>query len=426
MSGARYIEELTPVSIALEELKGRVRPVGEWFEVPVWDAVGLVVARDVRAPVDWPPYARSAYDGYAVRSEDTPGRLRVVGEELIGGAPRLRIGPGEAAYVTTGSYIPEGADTVVPEEKVKRLDDNHILVEEHYPPGSYLDSAGSIVRKGMTLLKSGTVLTWEDVAGLLEVAVTEVPVYRSVRVAIVSTGNELIYPSMPALTAKEILEGKVVATTGDVIEGFMRRYTPWVEVIGQTLLPDDREAVAWHIERVLPLVDVVLVTGGTGPSRIDLFYQLQDRLGGELVFRGLYVIGGKPTSAYVVEGKPVVGLSGYPISALHAMIRLVYPLLQYMGNVRRPSPPLPLVEAELEGEITPKRPRPIKVRLEYRNDKIIAIPLDKRYQKSSANVGFLMADGLALTGDRPLKKGDKVTVFLLRQPRGYKLPWLTP
>ena len=421
MEGHKYIGKLTPVGEALELLRARVRPVEEWFDTPVWEANGAVLARDVRAPIDIPPRSRSAYDGYAVRSRDTPGRLRVVGSVEIGSLPGVRVGPGEAVYVTTGSVLPEGADAVVPEEAVRREGD-FIVVEDGFEPGQYVDMAGSLVRKGQPIVRAGTVLTILDIAGLLEAAITEVPVYRALRVAIISTGNELITPGSPAWTAERILGGKVVATTGSVIEQFMIDYVPWAEVVENLLMPDSLEAVAWHVERLLPLVDLVLLTGGTGPSTVDLFYRLEDRLGGELVFRGLYVVGGKPTSALVVEGKPVIGLSGYPISALHGFIRLVYPLLLHMGNVKRPSPPLPIYEAVLTGDIRPKRPRPIKVRLEQRDGQLLAHPLPWAFQKSSAGIGLAMAEGLALTGDQPLRRGDRVPVLVYRAPRGWRPP----
>ena len=418
---ARYIERLTPVSEALRLLRERVSPVEEWGDVPVWEANGMVLARDIHAPIDWPPRDRSAYDGYAVRSVDTPGRLRLVGSATIGSVPGMRLGPGEAVYVTTGGYLPEGADAVVPEEKAV-FDGEYVIIDDRVEPGSYVDKRGSLVAKGQLVAKRGSVLTILDIAGLVESAITEVPVYRRVRVAIVSTGNELIYPGEPAWTAREILSGKVVATTGGVIAQYLQDYVPWAELVHEALLPDNLDAVSWTIERLLPHVDIVLVTGGTGPSTIDLFYRLKERLGGELVFRGLKVVGGKPTSAYIINGKPVIGLSGYPISALHGFIRLVYPLLLHMGNVRRPAPPLPIVWAVLASRIEPKRPRPIKVRLRVEDTKIIAEPLPWKYQKSSAGIGLVMADGLALTGEDPLDAGSLVPVLLYRAPAGWRPP----
>ncbi len=419
---SRYIEKLTPVPEALEILKNKTRPVGERFRLPVWEAAGYVVANDIHAPFDWPPRHKSAYDGYAVRSEDTPGRLRIVGEALIGSKDvGLKIGKGEAAYVTTGAYLPEGADAVVPEEKVK-AEDGYIIVSEKFEPHQYIDPQGSIVRKGQLLVKKGQLLTVYDVVGLLEVAVTEVEVYRKVRVGIISTGTELIVPSDPVSTQERIYKGMVVATTGGFLSGFIYDNLPWVEIVDEVLLPDNKDTVSWYIKRLLDVVDVVLLTGGTGPSNIDLFYQLKDEIGGELLFRGLYVKGGRPTSAFVVNGKAIIGLSGYPLSALHGFIRLVYPYLRYLGNVSRGAPPLYIVEAVLTDKVKAGRPRPIKVRVEVRDGVYYATPLNKVYQLSSANVGLALANGIAFTQDRNLEPGDKITVFLYKDPVGRKYP----
>ena len=414
----RYIGRPTPVPEALRLLMERSRRVGILGEVPVWDAVGLVSSETLRAPWDWPLRPRSAYDGYAVRHEDTPGKLKLVGEAIIGRREvGLRIQPGEAAYVSTGAYLPEGADAVVPEEHV-RLEGDYIIVEEHVEKWLNVDPPGSIVRRGEALVEEGRVLSPPDVAGLLEVGITKLKVYRPLKLSLISTGSELFTPHDPEEAKKRILAGEVAATTGDLILWFITSYTPWVEIVETALLPDERGAVAWVVKRFLEKSDIVLLTGGTGPSNIDLFYQLKDELGGELVFRGLYVKGGRPTSAYVVDGKPVIGLSGYPISALHAFIRLVYPLLKYMGRVRRAYPPLPFIEARLAAPVRKGRPRPVKVRVERRGGEYIAHPLADTLQLTSANVGLAMADGILFTGGEPMREGEKGIVLLYREPLG--------
>jgi molybdopterin molybdotransferase len=417
----RYIEKLTPVPEALRMLTERCRRVDALGEIPVWDAVGLVSSEDLRAPWDWPLRPKSAYDGYAVRHVDTPGKLRVVGEAVIGRSDvGIRIGPGEAAYVTTGAYLPEGADAVVPEEHV-RVEDGYIIVEEHVEKWSNVDPPGSMVKKGEVLVEEGKVITPFDAVGLLEAGIAKIRVYRPLKLSLISTGSELFTPRDPEEAMKRILAGEVAATTGDLILWFIATYTPWVEIVDTALLPDERGAVAWTIKRLLDGSDIVLLTGGTGPSNIDLFYQLKGDLGGELVFRGLYVKGGRPTSAYVVDGKPVIGLSGYPISALHAFVRLVYPLLKHMGRVRRAHPPPPFIEARLAAPIRKGRPRPIKVRVERRGGEYIAYPLDESLQLTSANVGLALADGILFTGGEPMKEGETGIVLLYREAMGEPL-----
>ncbi len=417
----RYLGRLTPVEEAVEKLRRRLPGGVETLELPVWEAVGMVVAEDIVLDHDFPPRPRSAYDGYAVRSEDTPGRLRVVGEATIGTIVEgLRIGPGEAVYVTTGAYLPEGADTVVPEEEA-RVEGDYIVVEKEYPRWRNVDPPGSIARRGQVLVPAGTVLTAPDVVGLLDVGVAEGVFYRRLRVAIIETGNELFKPTTPGDTKARVLRGEVVATTGDLILWFIVEYMPWVEVIDTVLLPDNLDALTWYIQRLLDHVDVVLVTGGTGPSEIDLFYRLPEAVGGELVVRGLYVKGGRPTSALVVGGKLVLGLSGHPLSALHGMIRLAYPVLAHMGGASRP-PALPVYTAKLAEPVKKGRPRPVKVTLEVRDGTLWARPLPGNLQLSSANVGLALADGIALVEARDYTVGEEVPVLAFRMPRGYGRP----
>ncbi|HID40646.1 MAG TPA: molybdopterin molybdotransferase MoeA, partial [Pyrodictium sp.] len=209
----RYLERLIPVNEAIQIVASRVKPVEETIEVPVWEAIGLVLAEDVRTPHDFPPRPRAAYDGYAIRSSDTPGRLRVVGEATIGKVDvKYRVEPGTAVYVSTGAYLPEGADTVIPEEAVRREGD-YIVVEKEFPAGKNFDPVGAYARKGQVLLPRGYVITMLDVAGLLDVAVTRVKVYRPISIGIIATGTELFEPVDPAEAEQRILRGEVAETT---------------------------------------------------------------------------------------------------------------------------------------------------------------------------------------------------------------------
>ncbi len=417
----RYVEKLTPVDEALSLLKNKVTRLSETISIPVWEGQGLVVARDIVMPHDHPPRPKSAYDGYAVRSVDTPGKLKVIGEAPIGVTDiGLRISPGEAVYVTTGAYLPEGADAVVPEEYVD-VEGEYIVVKEKYDKWSNVDPPGIYVKKGDVVIPRGTLLTPFDIVALLDVGITEAEFYRPLKVAIIETGNELFKPSSPEVVKEKVLKGLVVATTGDLVAWFIGEYLPWVQIHDLVTLPDELNTLVWYIERLLDHVDVVLVSGGTGPSEIDLFYRLPEALGGELVFRGLFVKGGRPTSAVVVDGKPIIGLSGYPISALHGFVRLVYPLLSYIGNVETP-PAVPFVWAKLTKPLKIKRPRPIKVKLSFQDGQLYATPLEKKMQHSSASIALSMADGLALTLNREYQPGEEVLVYAYRLPKTYHNP----
>jgi molybdopterin molybdotransferase len=419
----RYLGKLTPVPEALEAVRAAVKPVTETEELPVWEAVGRVLAEPLRAPHDFPPRPRAAYDGYAVRSSDTPGRLRLVGEATIGKVDvGIRVEPGTAVYVSTGAYLPEGADTVVPEEAV-RLEDGYVVIDKHFQAGKNLDPVGSYVRKGQVLLDKGHVLTMLDVVGLLDVAVTRVRVYRALRVGIIATGTELFEPRDPAEAEERILRGEVAETTAKLVETMITRYTPWARVEWRVLLPDHVDTIAWYLERQARSLDLVVLTGGTGPSEVDPFYQLAERLGGKVLFRGLFVKGGRPTSAMLLpSGLLVVALSGHPVSALHGFIRLLYHVLKHMGGaVRAGEPPLQAV-ARLAADVKAKRPQPVKVKLRLGEDGVLeAEPLPLERQMSSVTVSNVEADGIAITREaRIYNKGEYVPVHVYREPQGYK------
>ncbi len=413
----RYLQKLTPISEALEIIRGRVKPVSETEELPIWQATGRVLAEDLRAPHDFPPRPRAAYDGYAVRSEDTPGKLRVIGEAPIGRVEiEYRVEPGTAVYVSTGAYLPEGADTVVPEEAV-RLENGYIVVDKHFEPGKNLDPIGFYAKKGQVLLPRGYVLTELDIVGLLDIAVTRARVYREIKIGIIATGTELFEPTSPEEAEKRILRGEVAETTAKLIENMIRKYTPWARVVKRILLPDHIETIEWVLMRQTSGLDLVIMTGGTGPSEVDPFYQLAEKIGAEVLFRGLFVRGGRPTSAAILpNGVLLIALSGHPVSALHGFLRLLYHVLKHMAGVERAGEPPVQSYAALASPLKSKRPEPIKAKLYHRDGVLVAEPLPRERQLSSVTISNVEADGILLVDKKEYEPGELVPVMIYREP----------
>lgn len=142
----------------LEELTNAIGALSAIDEekVPVWESMGRVLSRDVVVPIDIPPHPKAAYDGYAVRSQDTskaPTRLRLVGYVHIGEVPSIEVGPMETAYVTTGAYLPSGADAVVPEEFVDVVSNNEVVINKPVKPWDNVDPAGDFARRGEAALR---------------------------------------------------------------------------------------------------------------------------------------------------------------------------------------------------------------------------------------------------------------------------------
>ncbi|RUM46887.1 MAG: molybdopterin molybdenumtransferase MoeA [Hyperthermus sp.] len=415
----RYVERLTPVKEAITAITSVVSPVTEVVEVATWDAIGMVLAEDVKVGYDFPPRPRAAYDGYAVRSDDTPGRLKLVGEATIGIVDvDVRVEQGTAVYVSTGAYLPEGADTVVPEEAV-RIEGDYIVVDRKFTRGKNIDPVGSYIAKGSVLLRKGHVVTELDAVGLLDVGVTSVKVYRKLRVGIIATGTELFEPYMSPKASKRILGGEVAETTAKLVSNLITRFSPWASIAWKILLPDNTETIAWYLTRQTDTTDLVVLTGGSGPSNVDPFYQLAQRLKARVLFRGLFVKGGRPTSAMLLEDRlPVIVLSGHPISALHGYVRLLYHVLKYMGNVERGSTPPLNAYARLAAPIKSKRPQPVKVKLRVSPEGYLeAYPLPPQRQMSSVTVSNVEADGIAVLEEaRVYDEGEWVPVYMYREP----------
>ncbi len=406
---------MTPVWEALGAVLPLVKTVDDCEEVPTWKAVGAVLCEDLEAPWDFPPRLRAAYDGYAVDSASTPGTFRVVARVPVGTFPEVTLGKGEAAYVTTGAYLPDGSDAVVPQEAVEVRGDT-IVVKEKYTPGKNADQIGEYVRSGERLLGAGTVITELDAAALLDVAITKVKVRRRLRVGVVSTGSELIVPGDPHEAAREVLRGKVVETTGTVIRSLL---PPYVSLTGHAVVPDDYVELGSAVDRLLESSDALMLVGGTGPSEVDLFHEVAAGRGPRAYFRGLLMRPGRPTSLAVVGDKPIVGLSGHPVSAIHGYFRVVEPLLERMAGVARP-PPRPFVHARLGSDVDAQMDLMLRVALRWEGDELWAFPIKK--QQSTVTTSLLMSDGLAFLERGLTARGTPVRTLLVRGLRDSRRP----
>lgn len=230
----------------LEELTNAISTLAVIDEerVPVWESMGRVLSRDVVVPIDVPPRPKAAYDGYAVRSQDVskaPIRLRLVGSISIGEVPSIKVGTMETAYVTTGAYLPDGADAVVPEEFVDVVSNNEVVINKSVKPWENVDPTGDFARKGEVVLREGTVIMPWDIPALLELGIGEVWVRRRVRIFVVATGSELIEVKTPGEVLSAIINGKVVESTASFVRNYISMYVPYAEVVGRTIVPDDQE-----------------------------------------------------------------------------------------------------------------------------------------------------------------------------------------
>jgi len=338
----------------------RLQPLGE-EAIPLAQARGRVLARDVLAPLDVPGFDRASVDGFAVRagdtanaSDDAPAVLQLNAEILTPGVqPLAAVVEGGASVIATGGMIPRGADAVVMVEHTELREaalDGAVLVEVRRPaaPGQFIAAAGSDIARGETVLRQGHVLTSREIGMLAAVGLGKVPVWRRPLVAIFSTGDEIVAPGGP------IRPGQVFDSNAAILAAAVEELGG--EPVPHGIVPDDTEALAAALGRALAEGDVVLLSGGTSKGAGDLAYQVVSRLTDPgVVVHGVALKPGKPLCLAVSGGKPVAILPGFPTSAIFTFHEFVAPVIRALGG--QPPAQQETVHATLPLRISSERGR---------------------------------------------------------------------
>ncbi|MEI7760764.1 MAG: gephyrin-like molybdotransferase Glp [Thermoleophilia bacterium] len=333
---------LLPVDDALALILERAEALPT-ERVKLADAVGRVNAAAAVSAVDVPPFRSSSMDGYAVRAADLPGVLTIVGRAAAGRPASRAVGAGEAIEISTGGVVPEGADTVVPVERVEvKLDTVTIL--ESAPVRDNIREPGGDALIGSKLLAAGELLTPARLGALAACGIESVVVHRRPRVTVVVTGTELRSPG------EKLAPGQIYESNGVMLAALMGAAGATVVRLAAT--EDTEEAHAASLEEALDS-DVVVTSGGVSVGPHDLVRQVQARLGVEEVFWGVAMRPGKPL-AFGCRGKTLVfGLPGNPVSALVGCILFVRPALLALTGHPDPAPPF---RPGTLGAAVPQRP----------------------------------------------------------------------
>src|SRR5512133_2541175 len=396
LTGAAH-RELFAVRTVAETLAG-FRPARRTaVEIVALDAAhGRVPAEPVPARHDLPGVARSTVDGYAVRAADTygaseglPSYLDVTGAVAMGRSPQGAVAPGTAFAIPTGGVIPEGADAVVMVEHTQEAMAGTIEVVRPAAPGDGLVRADEDAAAGTELVAAGRALRAQDLGLLAAAGVTEVSVHARPRVAIVSTGDEVVDPTTAALGAGQVRDASAVALAA--------------------LVPDDRDALAAVLGEAVASSDVVVVSAGSSVGARDETAAVVAGLGKPGIWaHGLALRPGKPTLLADCGGVPVIGLPGNPRSAL-VVFRLVgMAVVRLVGGVTRP-PAEALTRARLERDVPSAAGRLDIVQVAVRDG--VAAPLFG----ASALLSILSAaDGYVVVPDEAtgLQAGTEVDVTL--------------
>jgi putative molybdopterin biosynthesis protein len=306
-------------------------------EVPLADALGRVLAEDVRSDVDVPGFDRSNMDGFAVRAADTFGAseeepvVLLLNTETIptGVAPQQEVAPGAATTIATGGMLPRGADAVVPVEHTDPGTDEQgtatVIVRHPRVPGAAVSYAGTDMGAGETVLFAGTKLTSRETGVLAAVGRASVPVHQRPRVAIISTGDEIVQPGEP------MRPGLVHDSNGRILADAVTELGGEPHFLGA--FRDDVDALRGALAEGLASADMVLLSGGTSKGEGDLNGIVVDELEPGIIVHGVALKPGKPICLAAQGARPVVVLPGFPTSAIFTFHEFVAPVVRGMAGL---------------------------------------------------------------------------------------------
>lgn len=293
-----------------------IAKIGETENRPIADALHYVLAKPVMAKEDVPGFDRSTVDGYAVNAKDTfgtsetmPGFLTVVGEVKMGEQAVKPVGRGEAIYVPTGGMIPPGSDSVIMIEHCEDL--NGLLnTYKQIAPGENIIRAGEDIKADAVVLDTGVKLRPQELGALASLGITEVEVFRRLKVAYLSSGDEIVPYQTEKLEVGQIRDINYLTISGLAKEWDM-------DVIYGGIVPDDFAVFSKRARELYEQSDCLILSGGSSVGAKDYTTEVIQSLGDPGVFvHGISIKPGKPTILSVANGKPVIGLPGHPASAM--------------------------------------------------------------------------------------------------------------
>ena len=380
------------------------------------DALGRVLAGDILSTVDVPSFDRSNVDGHAVRavdtfggSEDDPRTLRLNPEEIATGVvPQVVVEPGMATSIATGAMLPRGADAVVMIEHTITTIDDGLLVQRPVAPGSNVTFAGTDVARGELVLRKGTRLSSRETGVLAAIGRDRVDVIRRPRVAILSTGDEIIEPGKPPGPAT-VFDANAQLLADAVVEA-------GGEATRLGIVPDDEPALEAAMDQALGCADLVLLSGGTSKGAGDLCYRVLERRSPGVVVHGVALKPGKPVCLGVSGETPVAILPGFPTSAIFTFHEFIAPVIRLLAGLR--SETQETIAARMPDRVNSEigRTEYLLVNLVESDEGLAAYPLGKG---SGSVTTFSRADGFVVIprSQEYVEKGESVSVVPIGRGR---------
>jgi molybdopterin molybdotransferase len=325
------------VDEAVQLISARIEAVREVETVPLAKADGRILARDIVAPLPLPPFTNSAVDGYAVRSRDLSSHeaaFAVVGRVQAGGSAQEPAAPGRAVRIFTGAPMPDGADTVFMQEDVRIDEEGKVILPAGLKPGANVRPAGEDIPLGFAALKAGQRLRPQDVALAAAFGLTDVEVRRRIRVAVFSTGNELVSPGNTRAPAQLFDSNRFM------LMAMLARLGCDVSDLG--IIRDERASLAEGLKKVAGVHDLILTTGGVSTGEEDHVKASVESVG-KLVLWRMAIKPGRPVAMGIIEGTPFIGLPGNPVASFVTFVHVVRPtVLALSGALQQPLVPMPV------------------------------------------------------------------------------------
>jgi molybdopterin molybdotransferase len=323
-----------PLSEALGRVLAAITPVCDSERLPIRQALGRVLASDVCSAINVPGHDNSAMDGYALRSADLPDaaplQLKLIGAAFAGHPFDSRVGEGECVRIMTGAPVPEGADTVVMQERVS-ADAERVQLNALPDPGAHVRRAGEDIKTGQVALSAGTQLHPAHIGLLASIGAAEVDVLRRPRVALFSTGDELCQVGTPTQP------GQIYDSNRYTMFGMLQRLG--VEIVDLGVIRDRPDELEAAFRRAAKGADLIMTSGGVSVGDADYVMEIFERLG-QVDFWSIAIKPGRPTVFGQLGDALYFGLPGNPVSAMATFYQLAQPAIVKLSGMETPVPVL--------------------------------------------------------------------------------------
>lgn len=397
-------KELVPRKEALQIILDKIKPVTKTEKVPIQESVGRVLAVDIVAGFNVPPFDRASMDGYAVKATDTMGaseenpiRLKLIGAQHTGKAYRGTVNEGECLEIATGSPMPDGADAVIMVEHT-RLEGDQVVIKREVRPGRNMAPSGEDIVKGTKVIDSGKTITPGILGTLAALGYTDVEIYVKPRVAVYSSGPE-VAPQGESLKPSQIYDINSY-TLSSVIE--LNGGIP----VKQGIMEDTLDSIRESLKDITGF-DLGVFSGGSSVGAKDLFAEVIEEIG-KIYFHGVKTKPGKPTLYGKVEDTLIFGMPGYPTSCLSNSYVYLLPALRKMARLEPKH--WVKVKAPMAEGLKTKNNREQFITVQIRDGKVHRV-----YKQSGSITSMTHADGYILLpiGETKIEEGDLVEVTLL-------------